>query len=230
MPPSCTAALSGRVQTNVACYLAEECVSGDYCTSDWSLTCPGTCQPEVALSGNCSSAPCASGLTCEYSTGTGAYLCKSAGGLGLECPCEDKFWCDSSAIPPVCKAPQTSGACSTYTFGQCAAGYVCVGVGPTGTCLPLVGGDGNCAASSQVCGLGYQCVSNFCVPVPPVNAPCNPLASPLCIGGYCDASQYPTPATCVAFKTVGATCTDDRQCESAYCSMGQCAASFCAPP
>ena len=228
LPPSCTAALAGQVQTNVACYLAEECVSGDYCTSDWFLTCPGTCQPAVALGGDCSSAPCASGLTCDYSTTPS--LCKTPGGLGQACPCQDMLWCDSSTAAPICKAPQTSGACSPYAFGQCAVGSVCVGVGAVGTCQPLVGGDGNCAASSQLCGRGYQCVSSFCVSVPPVNAPCDPLMNPYCIGGYCDAFQFPAPATCAAFKTSGGICARDIECDSGFCSAGHCAAEFCAPP
>ena len=120
------------------------------------------------------------GLSCDHKTS--ASLCKSAGGLGQVCECEDTLWCDSLAVEPACKAPQTSGACSAYAFGQCAAGYVCIGVGEVGTCELLVGGDGNCAASPQLCGLGYECVNSFCVPVPPVNAPCDPLLNPYCSG------------------------------------------------
>jgi hypothetical protein len=218
LPASCDAALVGLVATNGTCYDSENCTSG-FCTSDFTLTCPGTCQPFAQLSESCSSAECASGLTCDNN------VCKTASGVNGACPCQDGLWCDGSGgAPGVCKAPQTSGACSATSFGQCAAGYACVGI--TSTCQPMVGLGGDCTAGSELCGPGYTCASGSCVSFPQVGDACSPGTTPICIGGYCATS------TCVAFKGLGASCTFDFECASFNCNAvtNVCTLGYCVMP
>jgi hypothetical protein len=218
LPASCRAAITPTVVTGGTCYTSDDCVSG-YCTGDWALTCPGTCQPFVGAGGDCSTAPCTAGLTCSFS-GTG-YTCVAAGGLNGACPCQDGLWCDGTGV---CRAPQTGGSC-TPGSSQCAVGYDCYPpVGPS-ACAPLVGSGSSCAANP--CGLGYTCTGTCpactCTSWPAVGQPCPALGSP-CIGGYCNGT------VCATYKATGAACSNSFECASASCNVGQCAPSSCSAP
>jgi hypothetical protein len=227
MPAACEQALQGQVGNGGTCYRDEDCATG-YCTADWTSTCPGTCQPLVTQGGNCSSAPCAAGLTCA-----GSNTCAAAAGLGGPCPCQDAYWCDDSGgAPGICSARRTAGG-ACLVGDECAVGTVCVGSAPPstpGTCQTLVGESGNCAASESLCGLGYQCPGGTCVSWPALGEACGDT-TPFCVGGYCDLLA--ANPTCLAYRADGQSCNATyfgMDCASGSCVGGTCAASVCRVP
>jgi hypothetical protein len=213
-PPSCEAALTGTVANGGACYDDVDCQAGT-CTST-AQTCPGACQAFAQLGQSCATLSCAPSLTCDAGT------CKTPSTAGGACPCRGDLWCDTSGGGAgVCKATQTSGTCSASA--QCALGYTCAGT--PNTCQSMVGLNGNCTASADLCGPGYKCVSNVCVSYPKVGEACSEFE--LCIGGYCDSI---VTQKCVAYKAAGATCLLPTECASLSCTAGHCDAAFCAEP
>jgi hypothetical protein len=209
VPAVCLAALSGTVANGGPCYGDIDCQAG-WCSSSGSV-CPGTCQAFAQLGQSCSASVCAPNLTCDST-------CKAPSAAGGPCPCGAGLWCSGTT----CAAQKTSGACSASE--ECAIGYVCTGT-PTTTCQALVGLNGNCTGNPELCGLGYTCSANACVPWPSVGQAC----SGPCIGGYCDL--FAMSPTCVAYKTAGQTCPLGFECApSLACTAGTCAPTFCAEP
>lgn len=215
----CEQVLTGRVANGGGCYSSGTCASG-FCTADWTSACPGTCQAFAGSGASCAAAECAPGLVCEWSA-AGTATCKAASAAGGACPCQDGLWCDAG----VCRARQTSGACSLGGAFQCALGYACSYSAASPTCLPVVGAGGSCTAASEVCGPGYACVAGTCTSWPSVGQACGAPAY-ACIGGYCASG------TCLAHKAPGAACGADHECASGLCSAGGAceAAAACSAP
>jgi hypothetical protein len=216
-PVACNAALTGTVAAGGSCYASNSCQAG-YCTSDYTQSCPGTCQPFAQLNQPCSSTPCADGLACDYYFSGGTPVCKTASGLNGACPCQDAYWCDASGgSPGVCRAFRTAGGACSYFGFECAAGFECVGAGlptPPGTCQALVGGGATCGSTAP-CGTGYVC-SGTCTSLPAVGQSCVQGTGGLdCIGGYCPGVPSPT---CQAYKAPGTACTVAYECASGRCS------------
>jgi hypothetical protein len=214
-PAACDAALTGTVAAGGNCYTGDSCQAG-YCTSDYTQSCPGTCQPFAQLTQPCNVVPCAGGLACDFSVTTP--VCKTASGLNGACPCQDAYWCDGSGgSPGVCRAFRTAGGACGYFGFECAAGFECVGAGfptPPGTCQAVVGGGTACGATAP-CGAGWVC-SGTCTSLPSVGQPCVQGSGGIdCIGGYCPGVPNPT---CQAYKAPGAACTVAFECASGSCS------------
>ena len=200
-PAACDSVLTGTVVNGASCYLDVDCATG-WCNATAS-TCPGTCQPFAQLGQSCETVSCGPGLTCDGTPGT----CKAESAASGPCPCQAGLWCEPvSAVDGICKAPQTSGACSPSNAGQCAIGHVCVGTLST-TCQAMVGLDGDCTASDTLCGMGFSCdaATHRCVSWPKLGEACGTSnANMMCIASYCDVVGT---QRCVAYKQVGAPCT-----------------------
>jgi hypothetical protein len=187
-PAACNGLMAGTVVNSGNCYHSFDCANG-YCTSEHTMSCPGTCQPYVQLSGSCANADCAPNLVC----GTSGF-CRAAGALNASCPCQDGLWCDPSAGPTgTCKAPKTSGAC-TGIKDECAVGYACDG----SNCAPVRGGGQSCG-TGEPCADGYNCTGSVCTSWPTVNEACvgsEPCLDSFCLSGTCTA--YPAVGVCSA--------------------------------
>jgi hypothetical protein len=227
-PAACQGLLTGRASAGSSCRLTTDCLSG-YCTSEWTFACPGTCQPEVGLGGDCQQAPCGAGLRCDYSN-LAAPSCAVAGGAGEACPCAFDLWCDTSAgAPGTCRLLITTGPCDPQN-SACGFGTRCDG----GTCQPLPGPGESCS-SALPCGQGYEC-RGTCQPWPRVGEPCTRK----CLGGWCYVSPATNTGTCQAYLPLGAPCgssVSEPACISGTClPHGQlpqpnvCAQAFCSAP
>jgi hypothetical protein len=225
-PAACTAALTGAVALGGTCQWSPDCSNGS-CSSDASLTCPGTCQPFQTAGGNCGAQRCGPGLVCAYNSATATTICKVLGAAGAACPCQPELWCNPANAGGHCELPiAPGGACVAYSPG-CPGGYVCKGATSTtnGTCQPWVGLGGACSATDR-CSLGYQCVSGTCASWADLGQDCTNSA---CLAGYCDSST----ALCTPYLADGATCDvlQSKPCLSQYCNPAtlKCERTACRP-
>jgi hypothetical protein len=226
-PAACDAALVGTVGTGGNCYSSGACATG-YCTWDYSTTatCPGTCQPFVLLGGNCSSAPCANGLTCNAS------VCRTESPVGGACPCQASLWCDTSGGGAgICKASLAVGAsCTKGSSDHCNTLTRCAGT--PSTCQSFVGLGATCVPADSLCGMGFDCdaVTSKCVSYPKLGESC--ATTSVCIGAYCDFMA--ASPTCKAYLADGATCNPSffgMECASRHCnSANKCSTDRCALP
>jgi hypothetical protein len=220
VPTACSAAIHGALPAGGLCYTDLSCQAGT-CSATPS-TCPGGCVAFAQLGQSCATLSCDPSLVCSGGT------CVTPSAAGGACPCQDALWCDTTGgAPGTCRAPQTSGTCNSSISGQCALGYTCVG-SPT-TCQSLVGLNGDCTASPELCGIGYNCVANRCVSYPKLGESCG-ASAPLCIGSYCNVLA--ASPVCVAYKQLGEPCPVGFECGPGLtCTAGQCAATpVCAVP
>jgi hypothetical protein len=222
-PAACAAALTGTVAVAGPCVTGLDCANG-FCSSDYALTCPGTCQPFLAAGGNCALGSCGPGLACATAAVTRS--CKATGAAGAACPCQAGLWCNTANAGGRCEPPiAAGGACAAFSPG-CPAGYRCQGATSiaTGTCQPQVGPGGACAVPDQ-CSLGYRCVSGTCASWAGLGQDCTNSG---CLAGYCDSAT----GLCTPFLADGASCTTTGPaCLSGSCNTAtlKCERSLCRP-
>jgi len=204
---------------------AAECGEGLWCEPNGfpQITC---------LSGVCSTAQ-AAGETCNFQEGTiceagllcSGGTCKSPVGEGANCAsisCAAGLFCGSDST---CHRIVGIGNACDDTNGDPCDGYsICT----DGTCLgrPKVG---------EACGgdLTTDCwaswcdpTQNTCVDYPRQGEACGSDTTTICASGWCDSN---VDGTCQAFKGVGQTCVENRECQTAICNpdTGVCAEEYC---
>ena len=223
-PAACNAALTGTVGTGGTCYSSNDCAAG-FCT--WELptgTCPGTCQPFVALGNACTvDAQCGAARACDGG------VCKTVQAVNGACPCQAGLWCDTSGgAPGVCKASLAVGASCSVTNDHCTVVARCAGT--PATCQSYVGAGAACTTAVDLCGLGYYCDgTSHCASYPTSGQSCATPATPgVCLNSYCDIIASPTAPVCKPLLADGATCNPTyfgTDCASGYCNPS----SKCAP-
>ena len=212
-------------------YMCSGTACGTSCTADSNCIAPFTCQgtapnrscalkpngQQCANADQCISGNCVDGVCCGSAVCGTCQRCNLAGNLGM---CAD--------IPAGTAAPA----------GQCPAAPPC---GNTGAC----NGAGDCqkAAASVSCGLAASCSGSMMQPASfcSGSGACNQTTATSCGMYVCntnstcrtdctsdahcaDSSLYCTgaPGVCAEKKALGATCSIDRECSSAFCTDGVC--------
>ncbi len=253
LPDACRGVFPGRVADGGTCYQDHECQLNSYCDSfnvSYSITgaidgCPGACRPYSVLGGSCACTgsgrnmgcpQCAPGLACDWAGGAPTDTCIARGAAGQRCEghrsyCKEGLFCAADPLAPrtspySCKVQPTAGSCDPMDTATCARDHLCVGSPPS--CKPIVGLNGSCSESPELCAPGYDCVTGRCVSAPVVGRPC--IAN--CQGGYCE----PLSKTCAPYKALGDACQPDNvgspfssQCITMLCSGGRCVSALCAP-
>ena len=191
----------------------ESCTADGHCASGFCAagTTGTVCTRRSALGASCSAHPqCLSGY-CDAGDGTSKTNQCMPNGSGRDGElCSHDNQCrslncgglrqDSSGawVPGACAPKRSLGAaCSTHF--QCGSGYCDAGDGTSHTslCMPNKVGQ-----AGEICSHGNQC------------------ASGVCAGLARDGSGAWVPGACAGLTALGAACTANVQCVSAYCDAG----------
>lgn len=219
----------GNIADGAACSSNEQCKS-ESCvrtsTSETSSSC-GTCQPRVAIGGDCSTNPrCVTNAFCDS---TRKCVATVKNGVGGSCDsvkgesCQTGLYCDFTV--KLCKARATAGqACSSSIL--CETGLTCDGTSKT--CFaPTVATEGQaCGTAAKArCGadLGCDPTTSKCVKITWVK----PLGDCSTMFSVCEHGSCGTTKKCPALIPDGQACTSDRAagvCDDfASCIDGKCA-------
>lgn len=185
---ACAKMFVGTIPEGGACLFSTECAGG------------GTCNTAMCMGGG----SCCLGV-CEKKP--------AAVAVGADCttnPCVESAYCDSSAMPAVCKPRKDNGdACDAQ--GQCKEGQRCDVNGSLPTCYLLSDRGkacnpaldaGGCIRKDDYC----HPTDRKCVALPGAGQPCTEKGE--CMDyAYCDASK-----TCIKRPVEGEACSDMIEC------------------
>lgn len=219
--PACAAMLIGLVANGDGCYSSDECANG-WCSSDATLTCPGSCTAFRTVGASCSTWTECGDNVCLW-TGTGNnYACAvrtGPGAQGQACgndwpACQLGLYCAGTT----CELRRTLGQSCT-SDSACVATLGCSG---SNQCQPWAGVGESC--SGAPCGWALYCNyagGTTCAEYPRIGESCAQVS---CWEGYCGANNMCAAGT----VAVGGTCDNlTLFCvNGAFCDWGtlQCVA------
>jgi len=222
-PAACDDVFQGTVADGGACWIDEQCVSGE-CQSDGcpDACCEGACvaaTPDAAIGQPCGQG-CVEGAYCDVND-----VCAALKQSGAACDGGDECVAGLNCLAGTCQTgPGKDEPCLEF---QCALPLAC---DPgTLTCKPLPGEGDACLPAAGNCLIGLTCseATMTCTKPGGVGSACSGgLIGSGCAGAaYCEIADGATSGTCVALKADGAACNDGGECQS-----GDCTDMLCATP
>jgi hypothetical protein len=223
----------GSLADGAACTSSEQCKSEScvkVATSDGPTPSCGTCQPRVAIGGDCSTnSRCVDKAQCDFTTKKCIAIVYH--GVGGTCDstkgeqCESGLLCDYTT--KTCKARATVGQpCSSSV--PCETGLTCDSISKTCYQPTIAGGGQACGTAAKArCGSDLACdpTALKCVKITWVapGGDCGVMFSS-CLHGSCNSTTKKCPAlipdggACLTDRSTG-VCDDFASCIDGKCSL-----------
>lgn len=217
----CMGAIVGTVGDGGACAVEAECISG-VCNIP---ACPDACCPGSCVGGTAPDREAGLGEACGTETrcGSGGYcssgVCAALKPADSTCvsPTECDYGLGCAGTPRTCRPLAALGETCSADNSCRDEGQYC---NTTTMVCTQVGLPGDACSASQRCSQYYDCdpASMECVRGAAVGDACTSSSDCFDYGTYCKANL------CAPLEQVGGTCTEDDECEGAYCGpAGTCA-------
>jgi hypothetical protein len=228
---SCPGKCAERYAAGVRCGVDEECANGLRCEFY-----SGACQPAVDVGEPCEGTgnlPCLPGLFCAKQVtdaltmnrpaGICAYIAHGPRGGTPACDPLQGLLCSNEELgaPRHCVLESLADDSATWTCAPMAE--MC------GLALPEQCPDGEfCPIASSDLDMGT--LTAACTPLPGPREHCayRPLL-PTILPSCAPYARCDETGTCQELGDVGAFCSDDEQCSTAFCDRGQCARTHACP-
>ena len=212
---ACSFIFTGTRTDGQGCENDDDCVSGACIDGDGDC---GTCEPAVALGGDCTDKPCAQGLTCDDTETCVEILSSGDACTAASDHCDRGLVCTGAGAAAVCAAEVTFtvGSACVETCGGVLSGLACVEAVCVAINVVGVGegcdGDGETkdycvdTASSNVCGNRNEDGRGTCLLLPSSGACIERYTGDDDNQGDCAGQHLCVDDVCVPYPAAGEAC------------------------